>query len=382
MNVSQEYRERVRTTHRRDVRVTLASGETLPVHKGTVNHGLGDASNAENVRSATLTVPGYDWAPETVTAPLSPYRGQRVRIEIGVETSTGFEYADHGWLDLVDVEVDRPSGGVEVTLVDLAWRVDQVALNRLRSLTRTSARAQIVALVQEATGTAPTVDRDDSNNASVPADFVEKEYGVTDSLWTMCKDAAAAVDCTVGFNAAGNLEVVSTAIAGAPVDRVAVGEVITGYTSEAGVTDDFANVFVSRLENQAQTAFIGTATVPAANPLHPSKIGLYRRGENLSGLLSVSQAAANKRAQNSLNASLRRTREIALDTTPLPHLEAGDIVEVRLVGGSFIGRIQTASHGLAANEASKVTVRWEPDGQIVMPRSLTSNDVQDGEIVT
>lgn len=91
---------------------------------------------------------------------------------------------------------------------------------------------------------------------------------------------------------------------------------------------------------------------PAAHPLSPWKLG--RNGipryllETIENTSIVSQAEANKLAQDTLNARLLEEVEVKFDAAPMPHLEPYDLVRIYTAEFNQLFRIRQLSIPLTA----------------------------------
>lgn len=378
--VSDDFRVAVRRTHRMVVRVTTDAGDELPVDDGSVVSGLGTASSPVNLRTAQIVVPGYAWVPKDATAALAPF-GQRLNVEIGVRTTQATEWCDFGKFLILSTSVNRPGGVVTVELTDPAYLVEQHVIEKDRTLSNAYPAIQTIqSIVGEVY---PGVQRGRDDSAGAKSNLEELLIPAGTSGWEMCRRLAGSVGCTAGLDRDGKVELISLTPSGSAKELLDTGDlgvvtIMNSTVTRAGVV----NRVVAYHSDQTQPTPVtvkATATQTTGPLAYGGPMGKLPRVITRGGLLAVSQAAAQAEADEALAAGVSRAREITLTTTPIPYLEAADVVDVKFPNGEHeMARIQSVSHGLSPEAPCQITARWLGDA-VIGPMSARPSDFLAGE---
>lgn len=122
-----------RRTFRYTCRASVSYGGTVLAEDVPI--AAGQEEGDDNLRVPTrvqLTVPrvvdGVDWTPTDAYHPLAPY-GQHIHIKLGVDLGAdGTEWLDRGEFLIQSNRLSPEGDTIEVTAVDLLWRVDEAGL--------------------------------------------------------------------------------------------------------------------------------------------------------------------------------------------------------------------------------------------------------------
>jgi len=320
---SQEAYEAVRRGHRRVAHADLyyPSGfqTELPIKAGTVDFTLSDD---EGQRKGRITVPGYEWF--DILEP-GHYGWVVVRIDLD-----GIQEFNLGEFPIVDVQVERPGGEVEVALGDWSYRRSQPMPEAQTPIGSTSQTVR--AVCQEylghvmPTGASFTITRDDSGGAlcQSPKDVSLGSGDVWSALTALCNQ----VGCILMVTSRSTGEIRRYDPNAAAADDV-TGTVITEHLGI--MASKAVNNVIVQLESSDPAAPEGTMFRRDL----PLTTGPYRYDQAGLGELTHSQvirqmvatqAAANAEAQRIYDRVVGIVRTHSLSVVPQPWLQIGDLI--------------------------------------------------------
>ena len=347
-------------THQRTV-VAMVEGSdgsekgVIPLVSGSLTE---DLSSASGTRSGRLRLPlQADLVPDSETHFLHPFTGNRIRFSATIGANTVIMGR---WI-IGDVTVQRP-GGIDVTLVDLAYLVKQDLLESEQTRKGTKrVKDNILDYVDECIGYRPTYAIDESGGATFN-DIGEMVFTAGTSQWDACLQMAEELGCDLWFGVDLRLNLAKTDRVRSPVDVLGVGSqgVITNLSS--GISRiGVVNRAVVILEGEDDSVGRGVRSITSgvlrySGPIGNAVVVETRRIES-----KATNATAASMAQRLLTRMSGTWRELELQTVPIPHVRAGDSISVKFSDGSeeraLVHRI---THGLASGDATTVSTRYEP----------------------
>lgn len=233
----------VGTSHRRIARVDLYDGTDtlvkadLPITDGAV---LG-RTNAGDRWTATITLAGDLWVPDTPTDPLSGLSRHHLRVFMGAEVSTVDEVVEVCRVIPIETRVRRAveSVTVDVTCVGPEGYVAQAADGTFIPLIGETAQEMIERIV---TDVAPPGWNgsvvDSSTTYDIPLGYYAKEASPS----AVIRDLVSMANITIYFDGSGNLVMRNPLGQTAnPVRTVSVGDSISTLERATGRGGNFAN---------------------------------------------------------------------------------------------------------------------------------------------
>jgi hypothetical protein len=225
-----------RRTFRYTCRAAVTLGGQVLAEDVPIAAGREESDDSLRVPTrVTLTVPrvvaGVDWTPDGPEHPLAPY-GQHIHVKLGIDLGSGLtEWIDRGEFLIHSNRITPEGDAVEVTAVDLLWRVDEAGLIAPYRPTGTYAQA-LRNLVEPALTVVWHADLADDSARTVPSGLNYDEDRMEALLGLL-----TALDARAQTSPEGYLYVT-------PADYYPDGAWVQRYnfTSTSGVNQDLANV--------------------------------------------------------------------------------------------------------------------------------------------
>jgi hypothetical protein len=350
-------RNAVRYGHTRTPTVTayLRDGTrpvVVPVTEGSVSFALGGSAG---LRSGSFTVPGYEWAPSSDTAPLAPL-GQYVTISF---TYPGLGVVDLGGFPILGVETTRPGGAVRVTLGDWAYRPARYVLEGPASWPATTKVSDlIVALVSEAYSSPVALVRDDTAGKTLAGQGFTAKQG--DSRWKIAADVADLIECDVWFVDRGRLAIGNRYSVPAPVEVLATGPggSVVVVTSSIDVLTAYNRVIATVESSGSDAASFRAVRTLTTGPFAYDTLGIGKMPlVETERVDNASQAVADDLADRLFTRQAGVVRKLHIDAIPFPWIEPGDAVVVTGPTGSETAVVESVSLPLTTGATMTVDTR-------------------------
>lgn len=313
--VTQVARDAVRRGHRRDTVLQLWTPEgcvgDLPYTTGSLTVSL---SGAAGQRSGSVRVPGYDWW---------PYLRPSACPWIDATVSIDGEVFHVGEFPIVAAAAERPTGTIEVTLGDWAFRRERWAAESTFMIV--AGLEPVAAMVERylEIGWPVAVARDDTGGAH-PASDVRVQSG--GSVWRALTEAANSVGAIIMHTARGAAEVRVFDPAAAPVDALDGTVVRDTSAMSAG---EAVNRVVVEVQGEGADAptYTGVVTLDSGPYAYGGVFGPAPLVDTMR-VPQASQALADAEARRLFDRRVGVVRPLGLDVVPQPWLQAGDAVSV------------------------------------------------------
>jgi hypothetical protein len=331
----------------------------VPVSDGQVQFSLG----GDGVRSGSLTVPGYHWAPSDPAAPLAPF-GQYVTVE--------YDYGPLGVVSLGEfpilaVQVTRPGGAVQVTLGDWSFRIVRRVRESARTWKASTKALDLIDTLTEYGLRGGIVVEHSDIGASETIDGEGFTMNAGDSYWRAAADIADSFGCDIWFTERNRLQIRSRyATPQQPGERLDVGPggVVVGMTSDVDVLTAYNAVKVI-VESEDTEKTYTARRVLTTGPLAWDVDGV---GEftlvQTERLKSAKQKTADDLADRLFDRQVGVARKVALDVIPMPWIEVGDVVVIIGPSGSEDAVVESVSFPLTTATPSAITTRTEMKGTL------------------
>lgn len=267
--------------------------------------------------------------PSGTADPVSPYGGM-VRLTIGARVR-GVEYAFQlAELDVHEVETSRPEAQIVVKAVSHEARVNENRYTTRSSTSSGTASALITSLVRGVLGGSWPV----LNLLTTDPTFPAGQFDLDGGRWETVEQIADAAGAEAFFDAVGVLVIRPVPVKAAPVLTITGGEggTLTGYKSTKGWGSNAVGVVyddgTSRIVGYAEDTVTSSATYAGgAYGRHVRRVDVRVQAGKL-----PSAADANRAAASTLRRTMAAVRSVEVRAIPAPWLEAGDSVDVALLG--------------------------------------------------